>query len=1117
MLAKITEPVTVFIDEIDSTLNLGFRDDFFAAIRAMYNARAHERSFDRLSFALLGVATPTDLIQDRERTPFNIGHRIDLKEFSFADARPLVAGLDAAYGGQGALILARIFHWTGGHPYLTQRLCQQAVDAQVESWDNAAVDGLVARTFLSDEGRKDPNLTFIQDRILRSPPGERRAMLQLYKQVYSGKRVVDDDRSLAQNRLELYGLIQVREQTLHVRNEIYQKVFDDRWIKAATPADPQQRIAIYAVVVALLVVGIIGAYFATRPNPTCATFIERFTDNPDNALRLNALAGLFDSGLNCRQDALQLFYGLDEDAQEQLFLELDNPGAIAGDLEAVVRSVYVTLDSSASGHDQLLLADMLRALERSGMPASDPLRQEIAAWLDGRRAHSAGEEEMAVTAYSTAIAVNRDHPVTHFDRAMAYAALAAYASALQDLDDAVRIAQSAPPTPTPTPSPTPTPQAPSTNMVAGTPATTQGVTATVSAAGAPTGTLTATSVVTTGVPPAKGGSTAEPTYSKRFLNPDNILLTVRQTVMDSPELYKAFAASGVEYTHLAKVDIKLLAAATPTGLNNATVVAIAREVVATGVASTATPVPQSQQGAGGALAAEDLAPPQEERITLPPNASSTMGRVADIWNRYGGLLTTVAAAQGIDPSVALAVVAAEGLRDGFGPDGRLRVRFENHIFYDQWGKNNQAEYFTYFKFDPNQPWQGHQWRSDPNGEWQDLHVDSQATEWQALALARQLDDTAALQSTSMGLTQIMGFNYSMMGYGDVQEMFTAFQRGERAQIEGLLDFIESRRLIDSLRQRDMRSFAAGYNGGGQADAYAAILDSYVAAFDQLRAPAAPAAQAEQLPVSEQAFAAGDFVLAQTDVDVYAAPGDASQQAASPQVSSAIVTIAQGRTLMITGPGAAAGGITWWPVKAIDSAGNVAIGWAAEKSGSGSTQLDPVPKLPGTNIPDKATASYLGLPFDGSYGMSQLFGENPSFYSKFSYDGVPLEGNPYLDFLTPAGTSILAVDEGTVLKTGFEDGGVGNYVLLQHRWGESLYTHLDSSAVEIGQTITKGQSIGVSGTTGAASGPFLGLGIRINPYERTDGWGGFSDPLPYFAPGSVVLPPYYAADVPAAAQ
>jgi hypothetical protein len=119
VLAKVNEPVTVFIDEIDSTLNLSFRDDFFAAIRAMYNARAHERSFDRLSFALLGVATPTDLIQDRERTPFNIGHRIDLKEFSFADARPLVAGLDAAYGGQGALILARIFQWTGGHPYLT--------------------------------------------------------------------------------------------------------------------------------------------------------------------------------------------------------------------------------------------------------------------------------------------------------------------------------------------------------------------------------------------------------------------------------------------------------------------------------------------------------------------------------------------------------------------------------------------------------------------------------------------------------------------------------------------------------------------------------------------------------------------------------------------------------------------------------------------------------------------------------------------------------------------------------------------------------------------------------------------------------------------------------------
>jgi hypothetical protein len=60
---------------------------------------------------------------------------------------------------------------------------------------------------------------------------------------------------------------------------------------------------------------------------------------------------------------------------------------------------------------------------------------------------------------------------------------------------------------------------------------------------------------------------------------------------------------------------------------------------------------------------------------------------------------------------------------------------------------------------------------------------------------------------------------------------------------------------------------------------------------------------------------------------------------------------------------------------------------------------------------------------------------------------------------------------------------------------------------VGQAVAKGQYIGASGNTGGSSGPHLHFAIRINPYVRGDGWGGFSDPLPYLPPGSFVLPPY----------
>src|SRR5207249_2376058 len=86
--------VVIFVDEIDAVRNLPFStDEFFAGIRACYNRRSEDPEFHRLTFCLLGVASPSDLIQDTRTTPFNIGHRIELTDFTDAEAAPLAAGL----------------------------------------------------------------------------------------------------------------------------------------------------------------------------------------------------------------------------------------------------------------------------------------------------------------------------------------------------------------------------------------------------------------------------------------------------------------------------------------------------------------------------------------------------------------------------------------------------------------------------------------------------------------------------------------------------------------------------------------------------------------------------------------------------------------------------------------------------------------------------------------------------------------------------------------------------------------------------------------------------------------------------------------------------------------
>src|SRR5262249_52279674 len=64
--------LVIFIDEIDAVRSLPFStDEFFAAIRQCYNRRTREPEFERLTFCLLGVASPSDLIRDVRMTPFN--------------------------------------------------------------------------------------------------------------------------------------------------------------------------------------------------------------------------------------------------------------------------------------------------------------------------------------------------------------------------------------------------------------------------------------------------------------------------------------------------------------------------------------------------------------------------------------------------------------------------------------------------------------------------------------------------------------------------------------------------------------------------------------------------------------------------------------------------------------------------------------------------------------------------------------------------------------------------------------------------------------------------------------------------------------------------------------
>lgn len=247
----IPQPMVIFFDEIDSTLSLPFNtDDFFALIRA-----CHEHK--RLCFALLGVATPSDLITDKTRTPFNIGRAIQLDGFQLHEVQALARGL-ASKVKNPQVALEEILMWTGGQPFLTQKLCQLVAanetsghEGQETSMESPSpylqklmqqiltpheevtdkVTAIVRSHIIDNWAAQDepPHLRTIRDRLLSS---EQRAsrLLGLYQQILQHGTVPADD-SPETIELLLSGLVVKQKGSLQVYNRIYQEVFNQEWVE----------------------------------------------------------------------------------------------------------------------------------------------------------------------------------------------------------------------------------------------------------------------------------------------------------------------------------------------------------------------------------------------------------------------------------------------------------------------------------------------------------------------------------------------------------------------------------------------------------------------------------------------------------------------------------------------------------------------------------------------------------------------------------------------------------------------------------------------------------------------------------------------------------------------
>jgi PAS domain S-box-containing protein len=241
LLKQIQQNIIIFIDEIDSVLNLDFEiEDFFVLIRACYNRRADEADYQRITFVLLGVATPSQLIRDKSRTPFNIGRAIELHGFQLHEAQPLLTGLTGKVSNPQA-VLKEVLNWTNGQPFLTQKLCKiiRNTSTSIPSKDEANwIEKLIQTCMINNwEAQDEPeHFKTIRDRIL-SHKERAIPLLELYLNILHQGEVAASD-SPQQRELLLSGLV-IKQPSQHHKtisalkpyNRIYQSIFNQQWVE----------------------------------------------------------------------------------------------------------------------------------------------------------------------------------------------------------------------------------------------------------------------------------------------------------------------------------------------------------------------------------------------------------------------------------------------------------------------------------------------------------------------------------------------------------------------------------------------------------------------------------------------------------------------------------------------------------------------------------------------------------------------------------------------------------------------------------------------------------------------------------------------------------------------
>ena len=231
ILPEMNMPIVLFIDEVERTMTLPFRDHFFQWLSSMYESRATDSILYRISFVISGTANPSQLIPDGGPLLFQWSHRVVLSDFTTEETLALVGKL-SFHEDDTEEIAEWVYKWTNGQPYLTQLLFQILEEQYRTVWLEKEVDECIQSFITSPEGLREPHFQYIRT-ALTEPDTNGVNLLGAYLNLLKGKTENLKTNQTALEQLRLIGILHEDDANsdIVVRNALYQEIFSLNWVK----------------------------------------------------------------------------------------------------------------------------------------------------------------------------------------------------------------------------------------------------------------------------------------------------------------------------------------------------------------------------------------------------------------------------------------------------------------------------------------------------------------------------------------------------------------------------------------------------------------------------------------------------------------------------------------------------------------------------------------------------------------------------------------------------------------------------------------------------------------------------------------------------------------------